>query len=254
LYPYSKFYLRSIKKAVGRYWNNYFSTIGLVGMNEMCRNFLGVSIVHPEAREFALKVLKFMREKIADFQAETGNLYNLEATPAEGASYRLARKDVERYPGIKTAGTVTSPYYTNSVHVPVNYTNDIFEVLEHQDELQIQFTGGTVVHLFLGESVKDWRIVRELVRKIVNNYRLPYFSLTPTFSVCPVHGYIPGEHWICPYPHSEEDLKKFGIVKEMDEDELAKLPEGSYILIDEHEEEEKEEAPFGGLILQLDGL
>ncbi|RKY97397.1 MAG: hypothetical protein DRQ10_08610, partial [Candidatus Hydrothermota bacterium] len=128
LYPYSKFYLRSIKKAVGRYWNNHFSTIGLVGMNEMCRNLLGVSIVHPEAREFALKVLKFMREKIADFQAETGNLYNLEATPAEGASYRLARKDVERYPGIKTAGTVTSPYYTNSVHVPVNYTNDIFEV------------------------------------------------------------------------------------------------------------------------------
>ncbi len=255
LYPYSKFYLRSIKEAVGRYWNNHFSTIGLVGMNEMTRNFLGVPIIHPEAREFALKVLKFMREKIADFQAETGNLYNLEATPAEGASYRLAKKDLEHYPGIKTAGTVTSPYYTNSVHVPVDYTNDIFEILEHQDELQIQFTGGTVVHLFIGEAIHDWHIVRDLVRQIVSNYRLPYFSLTPTFSVCPIHGYIPGEHWICPYPHSEEDLKKFGRVMELDIEELQQLQEGAYIIVDEDEEDNDEpEAPFGGLILKLDNL
>ncbi len=255
LYPYSKFYLRSIKEAVGRYWNNHFSTIGLVGMNEMTRNFLGVPIIHPEAREFALKVLKFMREKIADFQAETGNLYNLEATPAEGASYRLAKKDLENYPGIKTAGTVTSPYYTNSVHVPVDYTNDIFEILEHQDELQIQFTGGTVVHLFIGEAIHDWRVVRDLVRQIVSNYRLPYFSLTPTFSVCPIHGYIPGEHWICPYPHSEEDLKRFGRVMELDIEELQQLQEGAYLIVeDEEEEEQKDEAPFGGLILKLDNL
>ncbi|RKZ27450.1 ribonucleoside triphosphate reductase, partial [bacterium] len=232
LYPYSRVYLRAIKESQGRYWANHFSTIGLVGMNEACMNFLGVPISTPEGKEWAIKVLKFMREKLSDFQEETGNLYNLEATPAEGASYRLAKKDKERFSRIYTQGDEDAPYYTNSVHLPVNEEHDIFELLEHQDELQVLFTGGTVVHLFLGEPVRDWKVVRDLVRSIVANFRLPYFSITPTFSICPVHGYIPGEHEVCPYPHTEEQLRRYGVVVEMDEEELSRLPEGAYVIED----------------------
>lgn len=238
LYPYSKVYLERIKEATGAYWSNHFSTIGLVGMNEMCLNYLGVPITHPDGREFALKVLNFMREKIADFQEETGNMYNLEATPAEGASYRLARKDKEKFPRIITAGTDSAPYYTNSVHPPVNWTDDIFELLTHQDDLQILFTGGTVVHLFVGEEIPDKEIVKLLVRKVVTNFRLPYFSITPTFSVCPVHGYIPGEYEICPYRHTEEDLEKFGVEMELDGEKLSSLEEGSIKILEEVEDVE----------------
>ncbi|MDK2861442.1 MAG: hypothetical protein PWP33_645, partial [Thermodesulfobacterium sp.] len=195
----------------GAYWANHFSTIGLVGLNEMCVNFLGKPIYDPEAKEFAIKVLRFMREKISLFQEETGNLYNLEATPAEGTSYRLAKIDKKKFPRIKTAGTEEAPYYTNSCHLPVNYTDDIFEILTHQDDLQILFTGGTVVHLFIGEEIHDTNVVKDLVKTVVENFRLPYFSITPTFSVCPVHGYLPGRHDFCPYPHSEADLNSFGV-------------------------------------------
>ncbi len=211
LYPYAKVYLEPIKMATGRYWSNHFSTIGLVGMNEACLNLFGLPITDSSMREFAIRVLKFMRNKIADFQEETGNLYNLEATPAEGTSYRLARKDRELYPDIITSGTEDAPYYTNSVHPPVGSFNDPFELLEHQDDLQVLFTGGTVIHFFVGEEIPYWETVREFVKTVVENFRLPYFSITPTFSVCPIHGYIAGKHFICPYPHSEEDLKRYGV-------------------------------------------
>ncbi len=233
LYPYSKVYLSRIKEATGAYWSNHFSTIGLVGMNEMCLNYLGVPITHPEGKEFAIKVLNFMREKIADFQEETGHMYNLEATPAEGASYRLARKDKERFPRIITAGTDSAPYYTNSVHPPVSWTDDIYELLSHQDELQVLFTGGTVVHLFIGEEIPDKEVVKLLVKKVVTNFRLPYFSITPTFSVCPVHGYIPGEYEICPYRHTEEDLERFGVEMITDGEKLASLEEGAVKIVEE---------------------
>ncbi len=229
LYPYSRVYLSEVKKATGSYWTNHFSTIGLVGMNEACMNFLGVPITTKEGKEWAIKILNFMREKLADFQEETGNLYNLEATPAEGTSYRLAKKDKERFASIFTQGDSDTPYYTNSVHPPVYEFDDIYSLLEHQDDLQVLFTGGTVVHLFLGEPVNDWRIVRELVRRIVERFRLPYFSITPTFSICPVHGYIPGEHHICPYPHTKEELERFGVITELTEEELSRLPENAYI-------------------------
>lgn len=231
LYPYSKVYLSGVKEAKGAYWANHFSTIGLVGMNEMCLNFLGKPIYEKEAKDFAIKVLKFMREKIAQFQEETGNLYNLEATPAEGTSYRLAKIDKKKFPKIKTAGTEEAPYYTNSCHLPVNYTDDIFEILTHQDDLQILFTGGTVVHLFVGEEITDRTIIKELVKTIVENFRLPYFSITPTFSICPVHGYLPGRHDFCPYPHKEEDLRKYGIEVDLPFSVLNKMSEESYMRI-----------------------
>jgi ribonucleoside-triphosphate reductase len=210
LYPYARHYLTSIKKMAGAYWANHFSTIGVNGMNEACLNFLGVNIAHPEGKSFALKTLNFMLEKLSDFQAETGNLYNLEATPAEGATYRLAKADKARFPEIITAGTTDAPYYTNSTHLPVDYTDDIFEALEHQDELQVLYTGGTVFHCFLGERIEDWRQARLLIRRISERFRLPYYTLTPTFSICPVHGYLSGERRYCPYEHSEEDLRNYG--------------------------------------------
>jgi len=215
LYPYSHHYLQGIRAQFGKYWSNHFSTIGLIGTNEACLNLLGVGIAHPEGKAFAARVLEFMRTVLARFQAETGNLYNLEATPAEGASFRLARADKERFPGIITAGAGQSPYYTNSTHLPVSYSDDLFEVLEHQDELQTLYTGGTVVHVFLGEQLDDWRQARKLVRTIAENFHLPYYTLTPTFSICPVHGYISGEHKYCPYDHTPEELARFGrVVKE----------------------------------------
>ncbi len=188
LYPYTRFYLRDIKSRFGVYWKNHFSTIGLIGMNEACLNFLGKDIGTPAGKEFALEVMDFMRAKIIEFQKETGNNYNLEATPGEGASYRLAKLDKEKY-----------SYYTNSTQLPVNYTDDIFEVLDHQDDLQTKYTGGTVVHIYAGERIQNTETMKNLVKKICYNYRLPYFTFSPTFSTCPNHGYISGEHYTCPY-------------------------------------------------------
>jgi len=210
LYPYTKFYLSGVWDRDKKYWGNHFSTIGLVGMNEACVNFLNADISTIEGKTFALKVLDFMREKIMKYQEETGHFYNLEATPAEGVTYRFARSDKTQYPEIKTAGK-NEPYYTNSVHLPVSYTDDLFEVLDHQDSLQTKFTGGTVVHLFLGEKIDDIEVVKALVKKIAENYALPYFTLTPTFSICPIHGYISGEHKYCPFEHTQEELLKYGI-------------------------------------------
>jgi len=228
LYPYSKVYLESVKQATGKYWTNHFSTIGLVGMHEMCLNFLGLPIYDPDAKQFAIKVLKFMREKILKFQEETDNLYNLEATPAEGASYRLAKVDKKKFPNIKTSGTDAVPYYTNSCHLPVDYSDDVFEILTHQDDLQVLFTGGTVIHLYIGEEIYSAELVKEMVKTITQNFRLPYFSITPTFSICPVHGYIPGKHEFCPYPHTEEELKKYGIEIEVGDKFLSRTSPNTY--------------------------
>lgn len=188
LLPFSKRYLGTLK------W--HFSTLGLIGMNEACLNFLGKNIAEKQGKNFAIKTLKFMRNKIKEFQKETGNIYNLEATPAEGASYRLAKIDKEKHPKIITAGK-SVPYYTNSSHLPVGFTNDIFEALEHQEDLQGLYTGGTILHGFLGERI-DQKACKSLVRKIAENSRIPYFTITPTFSVCMTHGYIKGEHLKCP--------------------------------------------------------
>ena len=189
LLPYTKTYLPNLE--------HHFSTIGLVGMNECCLNFLGCSICDPEGAEFSREVLVHMAEKIKDFQEETGHIYNLEATPAEGTSFRLARLDRKRYPEIICAGT-DNPYYTNSTQLPVGYTSDLFEALDLQAPLQQLYTGGTVFHAFIGERIDDPGLVASLVKRIATNYRIPYFTLTPSFSICPVHGYIPGEHTECP--------------------------------------------------------
>ena len=203
VYPYSRYYLRDIKARFGAYWKNHFATIGVIGMNESLENFMDVGIADPEGRVFAIRALEHMRERLGQYQEETGNIYNLEATPGEGTSHRLARMDVRKYPGIKVASTPnqtqgSSPFYTNSSHLPVGHTSDIFEALDLQDELQTKYTGGTVLHGFIGEKIDDWRTARELVKKIAENYRLPYFTITPTFSICPRHGYLPGEHEYCP--------------------------------------------------------
>ncbi|MBO8152673.1 MAG: ribonucleoside triphosphate reductase [Candidatus Marinimicrobia bacterium] len=203
LYPYAKHYLRNIKERFGEYWKNHFSTIGLIGMNEACLNLLNKNVASSEGKEFTLKVLDFMRDKLLEFQEETGNNYNLEATPAEGTSYRLARIDKEKYPLIICANEEeykngAEPFYTNSTLLPVNYTDDIFEALELQDEIQTKYTGGTVLHIFIGEKISDPEAIKVLAKKICNQYRLPYFTFTPTFSICPSHGYIPGEHEKCP--------------------------------------------------------
>lgn len=203
LYPYSKFYLRNIKARDGQYWSNHFSTIGLVGMNEAALNLVGRDITTAEGQQFAREVLDFMRERIYGYQEGTGNYYNLEATPAEGTSYRLALKDKELYPEVMVANedayqeSKVAPYYTNSSHIPVDYTDDVFELLDLQDDLQTRYTGGTVVHLFVGEEIKDTNSVKSLVKKICENYHLPYFTITPTFSVCPNHGYIAGKVEVC---------------------------------------------------------
>ncbi len=204
LYPYSRRYLRHVKEGYGKYWKNHFSTIGLVGVNEAVLNLLGVNITTPEGKGFAVKTLSFMRERLADFQEETGNIYNLEATPAEGTSYRLARIDKRRHPNIMAANERlvqtqhVEPFYTNSSQLPVDYEGDLFEALEHQESLQTLYTGGTVFHIFLGERLHSWKSAAELIRKVASNSRLPYFTLTPTFSICPEHGYTSGEHKQCP--------------------------------------------------------
>ncbi len=210
LYPYTKYYLSDVYKRHERYWVNHFSTIGVIGMNEMCLNIMNKDISTKEGKEFSLKVLDFMRKRIMKYQEETDNLYNLEATPAEGVTYRFAKHDKKAFPDIITAG-VSEPYYTNSVHLPVNHPSDIFDLLDHQDELQTMFTGGTVVHCFLGEKIDDHEMVKTLVKRIAENYQLPYFTITPTFSICPVHGYIPGSYEFCPHEHSEEELDLHGI-------------------------------------------
>jgi len=197
LYPYSKFYLAGIKKIRGSYWGNHFSTIGLVGMNEALLNFIGVNIGTAKGIKFALETLDFMRERLKKYQNETGNLYNLEATPAESTAYRLAKLDKKKYPKIITAGE-KEPYYTNSTQLPVDFTDDLFEALKLQDKLQTKYTGGTVLHGFLGERLLEGESAKQLVRKVFENFRLPYFTLTPTFSICPQHGYMPGEHFTCP--------------------------------------------------------
>jgi len=198
LYPYSRFYLSGVKKMRGQYYANHFSTIGLVGMNEALFNFIGENIGSKKGRRFAFEVLDFMREKLVKYQKETENIYNLEQTPAESTAYRLALKDKEKYPNIITAGTKKVPFYTNSSQLPVNYTDDIFEALKLQDELTCKYTGGSVLHLFLGERLPDGETTKKLVKKVFENFRLPYITLTPTFSICPVHGYITGEHFYCP--------------------------------------------------------
>jgi len=203
LYPYTKFYLRDIKKRFNMYWKNHFSTIGLIGMNEAAENLLGVDIGSDEGRKLAERTLDLMRDTLLEFQKETGNNYNLEATPAEGTTYRLAQIDKKDYP--KTAhfangigAEVEHPFYTNSTHLPVNYTDDLFELLELQDELQTKYTGGTVIHFFLGERMANPQTLKGLVKKICENYRLPYFTFSPSFSVCSNHGYLTGEQSKCP--------------------------------------------------------
>lgn len=203
LYPYSRFYLRGIKEKTGAYWANHFSTIGIIGMNEACLNFMGCGIGEPEGRDFAIEVLDFLRKVLEDIQAETGEIFNLEATPGEGTAYRLALIDKKKFPSIICANESeftqgADPFYTNSSQLPVNYTDDVFEALELQDELQIKYTGGTVFHIFLGEQINQFEATKHLVRKITGNFRLPYFTVTPTFSVCNHHGYFSGNHEACP--------------------------------------------------------
>ena len=204
LYPYSRRYLRNVKEGYGKYWKNHFSTIGLVGINEAIVNLLGINIATRDGQDFAVKLLTFMRERLSDFQEETGSIYNLEATPAEGTSYRLARIDKRKYPEIAVANqrqvvaNHAEPFYTNSSQLPVDYEGDLFEALQHQERVQTLYTGGTVFHIFLGERLHSWESAAELIRKVSWSSRLPYFTLTPTFSVCSSHGYTSGERKQCP--------------------------------------------------------
>lgn len=213
LYPYSKFYLRKIKESTGVYWRNHFSTIGVLGMNEACINFMGENygIATAKGQAFAVKVMDHIRSKIEALQETTGEIFNLEATPAEGTTYRFANLDKKKFKNIVCANeeefqSGSDPFYTNSTHLPVNYTDDLFEALELQDDLQTKYTGGTVQHLFLGEEVEDTEVVKQVVSKVSNSFRLPYFTLTPTFSVCPSHGYISGEHEKCATCDSDTEV------------------------------------------------
>ncbi len=221
LYPYSKYYLREMKKSTGQYWKNHFSTIGLIGMNESIMNFMKKNISSEEGINFAKKVMVFMRDRLSDYQEETGDLYNLEATPGEGTSRRLANIDKKKYPSIIVANEAKAKqghqvYYTNSSQLPVGYTQDLFEALDKQDPLQTLYTGGTVFHVFLGERLPNPTAAKLLIKKITSNYKMPYVSLTPTFSICPIHGYITGEHEFCPICEKEDDPQKItkqGVVK-----------------------------------------
>ena len=211
LYPYSRFYLREIKEGTGLYWKNHFSTIGIIGMNEACLNLFGKDIGTRTGRDFSLKVMDFIRNLLKEFQEETGDMFNLEATPAEGTSYRLAMIDKKKYPDILCANEVefvkgAGPFYTNSTQLPVNYSDDIFETLTLQDELQTRYTGGTVQHIYLGEKVGDIDTIKNLINKVSSNFRLPYFTLSPTFSVCPSHGYLNGKQERCPDCNSETEV------------------------------------------------
>jgi len=226
LYPYSKFYLGKIYQKFGEYWKNHFSTIGLLGMNEGVMNFMpGENIGSEKGREFSIRVLDFMRKKLEEYQNETGNIYNLEATPGEGATYRFARTDKKRFGRIIVANESavrsgkSKPYYTNSTQLPVNYTTDLFEALELQDTLQTKYTGGTVFHCFVGERLNKEGI-KILVKKIAESFSLPYFTISPVFSVCPIHGYIAGEHFYCPKCDSEN-----GIVRDSERNIIKKQSE-----------------------------
>ncbi len=208
LYPYTKFYLRGVKEHYDQYWHNHFSTIGLVGMNEACENLLQSNIGTETGVGFAAEVLDVMREKLLVFQEETGNLYNLEATPAEGTSTRLARLDRQHYPEIISAvGTDSdTPFYSNSTQLPVHYTQDIWEVLELQDDLQSKYTGGTVLHIHLGEAAPDPQALKRFVQKVCQNYHLPYFTVSPIFSICPEHGYLTGRIEACPQCEARTEI------------------------------------------------
>jgi ribonucleoside-triphosphate reductase (formate) len=211
LYPYSKFYLRDIKNGSGLYWKNHFSTIGIIGMNEACLNFIGKDIASEQGQKFSIEVMDFLRDKMAEIQDQTGDIFNLEATPGEGTSYRLCMLDKKKYPDILCANEKdhrkgVAPYYTNSTQLPVNYTDDLFETLSLQDELQTKYTGGTVLHIFLGEQVRDIDALKNLIRKVSTNYRLPYFTITPTFSICPAHGYLTGDQHTCTVCNQETEV------------------------------------------------
>jgi len=215
LYPYSQHYLRDVKKRFNNYWQNHFNTIGINGMNEALINFMDKDIGSHEGLVFATEVMDFMREKMVDFQEETDNMYNLEATPAEGTSYRFAKLDKERFNDsiiVANENRVekdnVDPYYTNSTHLPVGYTDDIFTALEMQDELQSRYTGGTVLHGFIGEKLPSKESTKILIKRIAENFKLPYYTITPSFSVCPVHGYLPGEHEYCPKCDAEKGFVK----------------------------------------------
>ncbi|QTL98277.1 ribonucleoside triphosphate reductase [Iocasia frigidifontis] len=215
LYPYSQFYLRDIKQRFGDYWQNHFNTIGINGMNEALINFMDKDIGSTAGLEFASRVMDYMRERMVSYQEDTGNMYNLEATPAEGTSYRFAKLDKERFGSSiiaanedRVSSEGANPYYTNSTHLPVAYTDDIFTALELQDELQTKYTGGTVLHGFLGEHLPSTGSTKLLVKRIAENFKLPYYTITPTFSICPVHGYLPGEHEYCPKCDAEQGYSK----------------------------------------------
>ena len=196
LFPYTRRYLKTL--------NNHFNTIGLCGMNECCLNFLGVDITNPDGKAFAEKVLTHMRERMQDYQEETGDLFNLEATPAESTSYRLAKHDKEQFPDIITSGK-EDPFYTNSSQLPVDYTADVFEALDHQESLQTKYTGGTMFHVYMGEAIKDWKSCAELVKAISHKYRIPFFTISPTYSICPIHGYLAGQQYECPKCKAEKE-------------------------------------------------
>lgn len=215
LYPYSKYYLSDVKKRFHEYYKNHFNTIGILGLNESLMNFFkdkNKGITSEEGRAFGLEIMDHMREVLKDYQAKTNQLFNLEASPGEGATYKFAKADKKKFPDIITAADLAEkpgmiPYYTNSSQLPVNFTDDIFEALDDQDEFQCKYTGGTVLHLYIGEKISSPTSVKNLVKKIAENYKLPYFSLTPTFSVCPKHGYIAGEHKYCPKCDAEAGYK-----------------------------------------------
>ena len=209
LFPYTKRYLKTL--------NNHFNTIGLCGMNECCLNFLGCDITTQKGKQFAEEVLTHMRQRMSDYQEKTGELFNLEATPAESTSYRLARHDKEQYPDIITSGTA-DPYYTNSSQLPVDYTTDIFEALDHQESLQTKYTGGTVFHTFVGEQIKDWKNCQNLVRTVFSNYKIPYLTISPVYSICPIHGYLSGEHFECPKCKAEKEKQIKDKIKKLEEE------------------------------------
>ncbi|HEY9159777.1 MAG TPA: ribonucleoside triphosphate reductase [Desulfomonilia bacterium] len=211
LYPYTRFYLNDIKERFGEYWKNHFSTIGIVGMNEACLNLLGKDIASSEGMAFALEISDFIRDKLVTLQETTGNNYNFEATPAEGTSYRLAKMDKKKFPDIICANEDAfknghEPFYTNSTQLPVNYTDDIFEAFDLQDEIQTKYTGGTVLHIYAGEQVNEPVVIRELVRRLCSTYHLPYFTFSPTFSVCQSHGYLSGQQPLCPHCHAQTEV------------------------------------------------
>ena len=214
LFPYTKRYLKTL--------NNHFNTIGLCGMNECCLNFLGCDITTSKGKQFAEEILTHMRQRMSDYQEKTGELFNLEATPAESTSYRLARHDKEQYPDIITSGT-TDPYYTNSSQLPVDYTTDIFEALDHQEALQTKYTGGTVFHTFVGEQIKDWKNCQNLVRTVFTNYKIPYLTISPVYSICPIHGYLSGEHFECPKCKAEKEKELKEKIRKLEEEKQKLL-------------------------------